>query len=58
MNLIISAMSQMGKKLSLYVNKELVQEIEIPSFPALSTVVSDTEKEIFIKLVNLAEEGR
>ena len=45
-----------GKKLSLYVNNELIHEIQIPSFPALSTVVSDTEKEIFIKLVNLAEE--
>lgn len=45
-----------GKKLLLYVNDELIHEIEIPSFQALNTVVSDTDQEIIIKLVNMAEQ--
>ena len=44
-----------GKKLYLYGNKELVHEIELPSFQALHTVVSDTDQEVIIKLVNMAE---
>ena len=45
-----------GKKLTLYINGETVHEIEIPSFRALHTVVSDTEREIIIKMVNMADQ--
>ncbi len=44
-----------GEELCLYVNGEEIHKIEIPSFPALSTVVSDTDTEIILKLVNMAE---
>lgn len=43
-----------GKKLTLYVNRDMVHEIDIPSFKALHTVVSDTEQEVIIKMVNMA----
>ncbi len=45
-----------GKKLLLSVNGEKIHEIDLPSFRSLNTVVSDTEQEIIIKLVNMAEQ--
>ncbi|MBP1755937.1 MAG: Alpha-L-arabinofuranosidase [Firmicutes bacterium] len=45
-----------GKKLSLFVNGELVHDIEVPSFQALNSVVSDSDTEVIIKLVNMADQ--
>ncbi len=45
-----------GKKLLLYLNGMLIHEIGLPSFRALHTVVSDTDREVIIKLVNMAEQ--
>ncbi len=45
-----------GKKLTLLVNGEKIHEIELPSFRCLHTVVSDTDQEVIIKLVNMAEQ--
>lgn len=44
------------KKLWLYIDGELIHEVMIPSFAALNTVVTDTEKEVIVKLVNMGEE--
>lgn len=43
-----------GKYIYLYVNDEMIQEVEVPHFPAMASVVSDTEREIIIKIVNIA----
>jgi len=48
-------MKRTEKRLSLYLNDELIHEIQLPSFQALNTVVSDTDSEIIIKMVNMAE---
>lgn len=45
-----------GKKMSFYINDELVQEAAVPHFQAMASVVTDTEDEIFIKIVNMAAE--
>ena len=45
-----------GSKLRLFVNQELIHEIELPSFRTLHTVVSDTDQEVILKLVNMAEQ--
>jgi hypothetical protein len=45
-----------GKKLCLSVNGEKIHEIELPFFHSLHTVVSDTDQEVIIKLVNMAEQ--
>lgn len=45
-----------GKKMSFYVNDELIQEAVVPNFPAMASVTSDTRKEIIIKIVNIAPE--
>jgi alpha-L-arabinofuranosidase len=45
-----------GKILSLYLNGEKIHEIKLPSFRSLHTVVSDTDHEVIIKLVNMAEQ--
>lgn len=45
-----------GKKLSLCVNGEKIHEIDLPSFSSLHTVVSDTDHEVIIKLVNMSEQ--
>lgn len=44
------------KKLWLYIDGELIHEVMIPSFAALNSVVTDTEEEVIVKLVNMAEE--
>lgn len=45
-----------GKKLFLYINGQQVHEIELPSFPTLHAVVSNSDQEVIIKLVNMAEQ--
>jgi alpha-L-arabinofuranosidase len=44
-----------GKKLTLRVNGNAVHEIDIPSFKSLHTVVTDTDKEVIIKMVNMSQ---
>ena len=41
---------------SLYCNDELVDEVEIPSYQSLCSVVTDTEDTIYVKIVNFAEQ--
>jgi alpha-L-arabinofuranosidase len=43
-----------GKTMSLYVNDVLIHEITVPNFPSMASVVSDTEEEVIIKIVNIA----
>ena len=42
-----------GKTVRLFIDRKIVREVEIPSFPAVSSVTTVTEDEIFIKLVNM-----
>lgn len=44
-----------GERLWLYRDERLLGEAVIPSFPAQSCVVTDTEDSVLIKLVNLSE---
>jgi hypothetical protein len=46
-----------GKKMSLYINEELIQEAAVPNFPAVASVVCDTDDEVIIKAVNIAAES-
>lgn len=45
-----------GRRIALYRGEKLVGETMLPSFPAQSCVVTDTQNRIYIKLVNLAQE--
>ncbi len=45
-----------GKRMRLYLNRELVHEAAVPTFQALTWIASDTDSEIFIKAVNMSEE--
>lgn len=45
-----------GREMSLYVNDELIQKAEVPQFPAMASVVCDTEDEVIVKIVNIAPE--
>lgn len=44
-----------GASMKLYINGELIHEIAVPSFQAFASVVTDTEDEVIIKTVNIAE---
>lgn len=39
----------------LYLNDELIQTVELPNYPAMCSVVTDTSEEIIVKVVNFAE---
>ena len=45
-----------GKRMLLYLNGKLLHEVSVPAFQALTAIASDTDSEIIIKAVNLAEE--
>jgi len=39
----------------LYLNDELIDTVELPGYPSMCSVVTDTEDEIIIKAVNFAD---
>lgn len=43
-----------GKTMSFYVNDQLIQEVVVPNFPSMTSVVTDTQEEVVIKIVNMA----
>lgn len=45
-----------GKQMKLYVNGECIHQVDVPSFPSLSSVVCDSPKEVIIKIVNMLPE--
>nr|WP_308627390.1 alpha-L-arabinofuranosidase C-terminal domain-containing protein [uncultured Eisenbergiella sp.] len=45
-----------GKQMKLYVNGECIHQVDVPSFPSLSSVVCDSPKEVIIKIVNMSPE--
>ncbi len=46
-----------GKQIKTYINDVLIHEMEIPSFQSFASVVTDTDDEVIIKAVNMAEES-
>ncbi len=45
-----------NNKLKLYLNGEILHDVELPSFPLLSTVVTDTDAEVIVKMVNMSDQ--
>lgn len=45
-----------GKQMKLYVNGECIHQVDVPSFPSLSSVVCDSPKEVILKIVNMSPE--
>ena len=45
-----------GKQMKLYVNGECIHQVNVPSFPSLSSVVCDSPSEVIIKIVNMSPE--
>lgn len=45
-----------GREINLFIDGKFIQKAEIPKFPAMASVVCDTEEEILLKLVNIASE--
>ena len=45
-----------GKRMLLYLNGKLLHEASVPAFKALTSIVSDTDSEIIIKVVYMSEE--
>lgn len=43
------------KQVSLYLNDELIEVVELPNYPSMCSVVTDTEEEVIVKVVNFAE---
>lgn len=43
------------EQVSLYLNDELIQVVELPNYPSMCSVVTDTEEEILVKIVNFSE---
>ena len=46
-----------GKMVRLFLDKELVREVEIPYAPSVTSIATETDREIFIKLVNMKGEA-
>lgn len=44
-----------NNSLTLFLNGKVLHDVKLPSFPLLSTVVTDTEKEVIIKMVNMSD---
>lgn len=58
-NLVIGAYNKFkyvvtGKEMRLYINDALVKRVSVPNFPAMASVVSDTDDEVIVKIVNIA----
>lgn len=43
-------------EVSLYLNDELIQVVELPHYQSMCSVVTDTEDEVIVKIVNFSEE--
>lgn len=43
------------KDVSLYINGELVDVAELPNYPSMSSVVTDTDEQVIIKIVNFSD---
>lgn len=43
------------KYVKLYLNGEHIQTVELPNYPAMCSVVTETEEEILVKVVNFSE---
>lgn len=44
-----------GHFVELYLNNELIDTVELPTYPALGSVVTDSDDEVIIKIVNFAD---
>lgn len=42
-------------EVDLYLNDELIQTIELPNYPSMCSVCTDSDEEVFIKIVNFSE---
>ena len=45
-----------GHEITLEVNGEVIDTVELPYYPAMGTVVTDTDDEVIVKIVNFADE--
>ena len=43
-------------EVSLYLNDELIHMVELPHYQSMCSVVTDTEDEVMVKIVNFSEE--
>ncbi len=43
--------------LTLDINGEIIDRVELPYYPAMGSVVTDTDEEVIIKIVNFADEA-
>ena len=46
-----------GHSVILEINGEVVDTVELPYYPAMGSVVTDTDEEVIIKIVNFADEA-
>ena len=44
-----------GHIVTLEVNGEVIDTVELPSYPSMGTVVTDTDRQVFIKIVNFGD---
>ena len=44
-------------EVDLYLNDELIQTVELPHYPSLCSVCTDSDDEVIIKIVNFSEKG-
>lgn len=42
-------------EVDLYLNDELIQTVELPNYPSMCSVCTDSDEEVFIKIVNFSE---
>lgn len=45
-----------GHSLTLEINGEVIDTVELPYYPAMGSVVTDTDEEVIIKIVNFADD--
>lgn len=45
-----------GREMKLFINRTLIHKVQVPNFPSLASVVTDTENEVIIKAVNFLPE--
>jgi alpha-L-arabinofuranosidase len=42
-------------EVDLYLNDELIQTVELPNYPSMCSVCTDSDEEVIIKIVNFSE---
>ena len=46
-----------GHFVTLEVNGETIDTVELPAYPAMGTVATDTDRQVFVKIVNFADQA-